>query len=104
MVNQGIQNFIRCFFKKSNHICLYYFSLLFTARSSALRTHAGEISFPGGKFDTKLDKNAEDTALRETEEELGIPRGSFEIWAQLPSLQGRDGKSAVTPVIALLKV
>ena len=51
-----------------------------------------------------MDKNAEDAALRETEEELGIQRHSFDIWAQLPSLQGRDGKTAITPVIALLKV
>ncbi|XP_046458333.1 mitochondrial coenzyme A diphosphatase NUDT8-like [Daphnia pulex] len=77
-------------------------SFLYTARSSNLRSHGGEISFPGGKFDS-VDKNAEDAALRETEEELGIQRHSFDIWAQLPSLQGRDGKTAITPVIALLK-
>ena len=35
--------------------------------------HSGEMSFPGGKFDTKLDKSYLDTALRELEEELGIP-------------------------------
>lgn len=78
--------------------------MLFTTRSSSLRSHGGEISFPGGKFDTELDITSEDTALRETEEELGINRGSFQVWAQLPSLQGRDGKTAVTPIIALLKV
>ncbi|XP_057369419.1 mitochondrial coenzyme A diphosphatase NUDT8-like [Daphnia carinata] len=76
--------------------------LLYTARSSNLRSHGGEISFPGGKFDS-VDKNAEGAALRETEEELGLNRDLFEIWAQLPSLQGRDGKTAITPVIALLK-
>lgn len=76
--------------------------LLYTARSSNLRSHGGEISFPGGKFDS-LDKNAEGAALRETEEELGLNRNLFEIWAQLPSLQGRDGKTAITPVIALLR-
>lgn len=79
------------------------FSLLYTARSSNLRSHGGEISFPGGKFDS-LDKNAEGAALRETEEELGLNRNLFEIWAQLPSLQGRDGKTAITPIIALLRV
>lgn len=35
--------------------------------------HSGEMSFPGGKFDTKLDKSYLDTAFRELEEELGIP-------------------------------
>ncbi|MFX1320267.1 MAG: NUDIX hydrolase [Promethearchaeota archaeon] len=36
--------------------------------------HSGEMSFPGGKFDSKLDKTFLDTALRELEEELGIPK------------------------------
>jgi len=36
--------------------------------------HSGEMSFPGGKFDKSLDTSYLDTALRELEEELGIPR------------------------------
>ncbi|MFX0076698.1 MAG: NUDIX hydrolase [Candidatus Hermodarchaeota archaeon] len=36
--------------------------------------HSGEMSFPGGKFDPKLDKSYFHTAFRELEEELGIPR------------------------------
>jgi len=36
--------------------------------------HSGEMSFPGGKFDRKLDMTYLDTALRELEEELGIPK------------------------------
>ena len=35
--------------------------------------HSGEMSFPGGKFDLKLDKSYLDTAFRELKEELGIP-------------------------------
>lgn len=41
--------------------------------------HSGEMSFPGGKFDPDLDKSYLDTALRELEEELGIPRSNVEI-------------------------
>jgi 8-oxo-dGTP pyrophosphatase MutT (NUDIX family) len=41
--------------------------------------HAGEMSFPGGLFDSKLDKSFQDTALRETEEELGILRSDINI-------------------------
>lgn len=60
--------------------------------------------FPGGKFDTLQDKTALDTALRETEEELGINKMLFQIWAQLPTLRGRDRNLAITPIIAFLKV
>ena len=79
-------------------------SLLFTTRSLSLNAHRGEICYPGGKFDEHYDKSIEDAALRETEEELGIDRKQFEIWAKLPPLPSRDGKTGVTPVVARLKV
>ncbi|MFW9899566.1 MAG: NUDIX hydrolase [Candidatus Thorarchaeota archaeon] len=41
--------------------------------------HAGEMSFPGGLFDSQLDKSYQDTALRETEEELGIAREKIKL-------------------------
>ena len=79
-------------------------SLLFTARSRQLRNHRGEICYPGGKFDDTSDTTILDAALRETEEELGINRSLFDVWAELPPLPSRDGKTAVTPVVAMLKV
>jgi len=41
--------------------------------------HSGEMSFPGGKFDKEKDSSFMDTALRETEEELGIPRDNINV-------------------------
>jgi len=41
--------------------------------------HSGEMSFPGGKFDPNLDQSYLDTALRELEEELGVPKQKVEI-------------------------
>ena len=41
--------------------------------------HSGEMSFPGGKFEIDKDHSYIDTALRETEEELGIPRKNIQI-------------------------
>lgn len=47
--------------------------VLLTRRSTHLRTHAGQISFPGGRQDAS-DRDLVDTALREAEEEIGLPR------------------------------
>ncbi|KAG0932166.1 hypothetical protein G6F32_011464 [Rhizopus arrhizus] len=47
-------------------------SVLFTVRNMNMRTHRGEISFPGGKQDP-TDESLEGTALRETFEEIGYP-------------------------------
>lgn len=53
------------FYKKKPYVLL-------TKRSSLLKNHAGEISFPGGKFDINNDASILDTALRETREEINI--------------------------------
>lgn len=49
------------------------YCFLFEKRSANIR-QGGEICFPGGEFDPALDKTMEDTAIRETIEELGVPR------------------------------
>lgn len=77
-------------------------SLLFTLRSKDLNSHAGHVSFPGGKFDLE-DKDLVTTALRETEEELAIPRDSIDIWGQGATVPSKDFKIAVTPVIGYIK-
>lgn len=56
--------------------------LLFTRRTEHLPHHGGEISFPGGaRHDTDLDLAA--TALRETEEEIGVPAASIALHGRL---------------------
>jgi 8-oxo-dGTP pyrophosphatase MutT (NUDIX family) len=79
-------------------------SLLFTKRSSALPTHASEVSFPGGHFDSALDTSLEDTALREAQEELlGRYDWQNDVYivgrtSTLPSING----TPVTPILAVL--
>ncbi len=51
---------------------------VFTKRRDDLRRHAGEISFPGGRQDFP-DEDLRVTALRETEEEIGLPRDAVEV-------------------------
>lgn len=52
--------------------------LLFTKRTEQVAHHKGQISFPGGRFDD-TDSSLEFTALRETEEEVGIQKNNIEV-------------------------
>ena len=56
---------------------------VFTRRRGDLRRHAGEISFPGGRRDPE-DADLKDTALREAEEEIGLPRAEVRLLGELP--------------------
>ena len=58
---------------------------VFTRRRADLRRHAGEISFPGGRRDPE-DTDLEETALRESEEEIGLPRGQVRLLGELPAV------------------
>jgi len=56
---------------------------VFTERRADLRRHAGEISFPGGRQD-EPDEDLRMTALREAEEEIGLPPSEVELLGALP--------------------
>jgi len=57
-------------------------SILFTKRPSHLRHHPGQICFPGGRIDAS-DADSLAAALRETEEEIGLPPSEVEILGRL---------------------
>jgi len=75
--------------------------VLLTRRTEHLRDHAGQISFPGGRSEPE-DSDAADTALREAEEEVGLPRSQVEVLGRLPDYITVTG-FIVTPVVALVQ-
>ncbi len=74
--------------------------LLLTVRHSALRSHPGQISFPGGRVDAG-DADVAATALRETWEEVGIAPEAVEVLGTLPPYLTGTGYSVV-PVLGLI--
>ncbi|XP_060521884.1 mitochondrial coenzyme A diphosphatase NUDT8 [Cylas formicarius] len=76
-------------------------SLLYTLRAANLKLHRGQVSFPGGMQDV-TDKSMEETALRETHEELGINESDVEIWGRGCEIVTRH-ETGVTPVIGRIK-
>jgi len=76
-------------------------SVLLTQRTTHLRDHGGQISFPGGRMDPE-DAGPNETALRESEEEIGLERERVEIIGQLPEYLTVSGY-CVTPIIGLVK-
>ncbi|MEN9844783.1 MAG: hypothetical protein RLZZ612_2612 [Pseudomonadota bacterium] len=76
-------------------------AVLLTVRTAHLSSHAGQVAFPGGRIDAQ-DRNAQDAALREAHEEVGLPPATVEILGTLPDYI--TGSSFhVTPVVGLLQ-
>lgn len=75
--------------------------IILTVRSEALSSHGGQVSFPGGTREL-IDENDIDTALRESEEEIGLAPNAVEIIGQLGEILLPSG-FAVTPVIGLVE-
>lgn len=75
--------------------------VVLTRRSWDLRSHTGEVSFPGGGADT--DELPVDAALREAEEEIGLDPTSVEVLGELDHLMTVTSRSFIVPFVGLLK-
>jgi len=76
-------------------------SVLLTQRTDHLHTHAGQISFPGGRVEPG-DHDSVDTALRETEEEIGLDREHVEVITLLDTYDTMTG-FRITPVVGIVR-
>lgn len=74
--------------------------LLFTVRSSQLSSHAGQISFPGGRLDEGED--FVEAALRESFEEVGMQASTVEVLGQL-DLHPSPARYVVTPIVGVVE-
>lgn len=76
-------------------------TVLLTKRAKHLKTHSGQVSFPGGRCDPE-DADAMATALRETEEEVGIDRSHVQVLGAMEDYETVTGY-VITPVVAILQ-
>ncbi len=74
--------------------------VVLTRRSATLRSHTGEVSFPGGRLEPGEDAVA--GALREASEEIGINPAVVEILGQLAPLSTMSSRAAITPFVGAL--
>ncbi len=82
--------------RRENH-----YSVLYTERSKNLRSHSGQIAFPGGKIDVS-DKDAAAAAIREAEEELAIKPQDVEILGYMDTMF-TGTNYLITPVVGIVR-
>jgi 8-oxo-dGTP pyrophosphatase MutT (NUDIX family) len=77
------------------------YHVIFIRRTKTVSTHKGEISFPGGRRE-KGDKSLLDTALRESEEEIGLKPEDVEILGELDDNITTTSNHIISPFVALI--
>jgi 8-oxo-dGTP pyrophosphatase MutT (NUDIX family) len=76
--------------------------IVFTKRTERVGTHRGQISFPGGTVDPD-DSSLMETALRECEEEVGLPRRAVDVLGALDDTETRATQFVITPFVGLVR-
>ncbi|OQY69257.1 MAG: hypothetical protein B6D46_00680 [Polyangiaceae bacterium UTPRO1] len=76
--------------------------LLYTTRSAALPTHAGQVAFPGGRHAPERDPSLLATALREAEEEVGLRAADIDVLGALDPIHTFSSSFRITPFVACI--
>ena len=76
--------------------------VILTKRPDTMPSHQGEISFPGGGLRPGVDTGLQDAALRETEEEIGLPPPAVDVVAQLDTIATVGSRFTITPFVGLI--
>jgi 8-oxo-dGTP pyrophosphatase MutT (NUDIX family) len=74
--------------------------VILTVRSDRLRSHRGEVAFPGGRLDA--GEGPVDAALREAEEEVGLAPSLVEVIGSLTALSTYSSGTRMTPIVGTL--
>jgi 8-oxo-dGTP pyrophosphatase MutT (NUDIX family) len=77
--------------------------LVLTKRPDTMANHRGEIAFPGGKVDPRVDDSPRDAALREAEEEIGLSRDAVDVIGQLDTMHTVSGPFLIAPFVGLIE-
>ena len=75
-------------------------TIVLTRRAQHLRSHRGEVSFPGGRQEP--GETLVEAALRESREEVGLPREGLEVIGEIDHLSTFSSRSAIAPFVALV--
>jgi 8-oxo-dGTP pyrophosphatase MutT (NUDIX family) len=76
--------------------------LILTKRPETMPTHQGEISFPGGGLRAGVDATTRDAALREADEEIGLPPEAVDVVAELDTLATVGSRFTITPFAGIV--
>lgn len=79
----------------------YQTNLILILRKTYKGVHSAQVGFPGGKIE-KIDRSIEDAALRETEEEVGVPRSNISIIKKLTEIYIPPSNFFVQPFLGII--
>lgn len=71
-------------------------------RALSVEHHPGQVAFPGGRYEPARDDGLLATALRETEEEIGLPPADVRVLGALPERRTRSSRYLISPFVGLV--